>query len=189
MDENGNPLKTEFLPDQNTYQPHYQTIIRQDQVQIYEELNQNKDHEFTTSFVHRVHDVKDNRLLPQGWRASTYFKKQGEVMFQFMEATDPKNVGNDPDYKDQGPKFPGQDHIKYIATLPNDIDPGNLKVQATMYYQAIPPYYLHQRFSTAPNGEATKRLFYLTSHLNLKDTPMEDWKLELVSVEVKYGKK
>ncbi|MEO6038669.1 MAG: hypothetical protein ABIQ93_09670, partial [Saprospiraceae bacterium] len=37
VDGDGQPLKTEFLPDKSTYQPHYQIVNRQDQVQIYEE--------------------------------------------------------------------------------------------------------------------------------------------------------
>lgn len=56
-----------------------------------------------------------------------------------------------------------------------------------MYYQSIPPYYLKQRFVTAPNGPATQRLYYLTSHLNVQGTAIEDWKLPLVSAVVGYG--
>jgi hypothetical protein len=50
-----------------------------------------------------------------------------------------------------------------------------------MYYQAIPPSWLHQRFTTAPGGQATKRLYYLASRLDLDGTSMEHWKLPLVS--------
>ena len=49
------------------YQPHYQVIDREDQVQIYEELSTNAKGRFTTSFTHRACEVKDNRLLPIGW--------------------------------------------------------------------------------------------------------------------------
>jgi hypothetical protein len=187
VDAQGKPLKTEFLPDKNTYQPHYQVITRQDQVQIYEELTQNADFDFTTSFIHRVHDIKDNRLLPMGWRDADVFKSQGEVIFEFMESTDPKVTG-DPDYKDQGPEFPGKDHLQYRIDLPAPFNPAGLSVQATMYYQSIPPYYLMQRFTTAPFGLATQRLYYLTSHLNTKGTAIEDWKLPLVSVASRFDK-
>lgn len=185
VDGAGRPLRTEFLPDARSYQPHYQTIDRQDQVQIYEELVQNADRQFTTSFIHRVYPVKDNRLLPAGWRSSEHFRDQGQVIFQFMEATDPE-VHGDPDYEDQGPGFPGLDRLRYLATLPEGVNRANLSVRITMYYQSIPPYYLQQRFSTAPNGPATQRLYYLTSRLDLADTPMADWKLPLVSVTAKY---
>ena len=177
----GKPLSTEFLPDANTYQPHHQVIQSKDQVQIYEELNLNANQEFTTSFIHRVKSVKDNRLLPKGWRESATFAKQGQVMQQFMAATDPHGVGNDPDYRDAGDNFVGQDSLQYNITLPYAIDKDKLNIQATLYYQAIPPYWLHQRFSAAPQGEATQRLFFLTSHLNLEGTVIEDWKLRINS--------
>ncbi|MHC4361993.1 MAG: hypothetical protein ACYSTZ_04135, partial [Planctomycetota bacterium] len=64
-EKDGSPLKTEFLDHVSSgntladYQPHYQVITRQDQVQIYEELTTNANKEFTTSFIHRVIHVKD----------------------------------------------------------------------------------------------------------------------------------
>lgn len=194
VDGNGRPLDTEFLPSPDKYQHHYQTITRQDQVQIYEELLQDAAHEFTTSFVHRVHEIKDNRLLPKGWRNADFFKDQGQVMFQFMESTDPGGdfvdgeAPPDPDYVDQGPDFPGRDTLKYVVTLPAGLDAAdssNLSVKVVMYDQSIPPYWLNQRFNLAPDGQATRRLYYLASHLDLAGTPIRDWKLELVSKQVK----
>ena len=181
IDGEGKPLSTEFLSGPEDYQKHHERISRQDQVQIYEELNRNAQNEFTTSFVHRVSSPKDNRLLPRGWRESGVFKPQGQVMVQFMAATDPHGVGEDPDYRDQGPDFPGEDHITYEIMLPDGVDTTKLTVEATLYYQAIPPYWLRQRFTTAPDGAATQRLYYMTSRLNLDGTPMEDWKLKLVA--------
>ena len=182
VDGKGYPLNTEFLPNADSYQRHHQLITREDQVQIYEELNQNADREFTTSFVHRVHPIKDNRLLPKGWVASEYFKDQGEVIAQFMAATDPEGVGDDPDYKNDDDLFPGRDSLKYLVDLPSGVDVDKVSVKVSLYYQSIPPYWLNQRFTTAPNGEATRRLYHLTSRLNLEGTPMENWKLPLKSV-------
>ncbi|WP_020410535.1 hypothetical protein [Hahella ganghwensis] len=184
VDEKGEPLKTEFLPNAETYQPHYQIITGQNQVQIYEELNRNANNEFTTSFVHRVNSPKDNRLLPKGWRVSSFFRPEGQVMEQFMAATDPHGVGDDPDYMDQGPDFPGSDTLVYKVMLPKGTDRENLRLKVSMFSQSIPPYWLKQRFTAAPNGEATKRLYYMASRLNLQGTPMEDWKLKLREVEV-----
>lgn len=178
------PLKTEFLPNRDSYQRHHEVIDSEDHVQIYEELNLNAQKEFTTSFIHRVDNVKDNRLLPKGWRVSSFFKDQGDVMFQFMEATDPgRNASKDKDYQnpDNSRNFSGQDSLIYKATLPAGTSTKNLSVKATVYNQSIPPYWLKQRFELAPQGKATKRLYYLASHLDLEGTPMEEWKLKLVS--------
>ena len=189
VDNAGDPLATEFLPDGDCgyprnvpagcYQVHHQVITSDKQVQIYEELNRNKGQEFTTSFVHRVHIVKDNRLLPDGWRNASFFKPQGQVMYQFMEATDPHFVGNDPDYMDQGSGFIGKDSLQYRVNLPAQYRGKALTVEATMYYQAIPPYWLKQRFDLAPDGEATSRLHYLASRLYLKGTILDQWKFKI----------
>ncbi|MCW8997530.1 MAG: hypothetical protein OQK04_02280, partial [Kangiellaceae bacterium] len=188
VDNRGMPLVTEFLPSKDQYQKHHQVINSDKQVQIYEELVQDKDFNFTTSFIHRVHHIKDNRLLPKGWRESSFFKPQGEVIYQFMQATDPEHVGDDPDYRDVGPDFKGQDQIIYDVKLPAGYAGDNLTVQATIYFQAVPPYWFKQRFSLAPKGEATQRLFYLASHLNLDDTPMKNWKFKLTSDSKKVPK-
>ena len=44
-------------------------------------------------------------------------------------------------------------------------------LRATLYYQSMPPYYLLNRFRTAPNGDATRRLYYLTSNLTSNLNP------------------
>jgi hypothetical protein len=54
-------------------------------------------------------------------------------------------------------------------------------VEATLYYQAIPPYFLQSLFQTAPDGPATQRLHYLCSNIDLRGTPIENWKLPIVS--------
>jgi hypothetical protein len=60
----------------------------------------------------------------------------------------------------------------------------------TLYYQSIPPFYLQDRFHDATQGSARqddiKRLYYITSHLNLNDAKSEsgeallkNWKLRI----------
>jgi hypothetical protein len=40
------------------------------------------------------------------------------------------------------------------------------------------------RFDQAPDYPATKRLYYLTSNLKTAGTPIENWKLKIVSAKV-----
>lgn len=47
--------------------------------------------------------------------------------------------------------------------------------EAVLYYQSIPPYYLSKRFTTG-TGPETKRLAYITSHMTLEGTPLENRK-------------
>src|SRR6185295_15200971 len=68
------PLPTEFFTRDRSgaqmYQPYHATIMRGDQVQIYEELSKDKKVQgsFTTSFLSLALEVKDTRLMPKGWR-------------------------------------------------------------------------------------------------------------------------
>jgi mono/diheme cytochrome c family protein len=177
VDAEGRPLPTEFLTN-NQYQKHHETITSDDQVQIYEELSQDADNNFTTSFIRRDHDIKDNRLLPLGWTAKG---PDPSLNGRFLEATYPHgNAKNDPDYKDGK----GHDRVTYRITLPPDVDTSAVTVRASLYYQNIPPYYLDQRFRIG-KGEATRRLYYIASNLNLEGTQMEDWKILIARAESK----
>ncbi len=164
-------LGTEFFRDasgKQVFQPHHSVITDESQVQIYEELMADRKGTITTSFVGGDHALKNNRLLPKGWR------RDGP----FAEVTGPHgDAENDPEYIHKSGST-GSDRITYRIPL-NDKTRGAVAVMAVLYYQSIPPYYLRQRFTTG-KGPETKRLAYLTSHLTVQGTPLEDWKLSLV---------
>jgi hypothetical protein len=179
LGSNGKALPSEsFERDpsgKQQYQEHHDVkhpITSQDEVQIYEELIQDADHNFTTSFIRRDYHVKDNRLLPIGWR------QDAAIPQPFLKDTYP--VGRawaDPVYHNGL----GQSIVRYQAKLPAGIKAADLQVEATLYYQSIPPYFLKMRYDGAPNGPATQRLRYLAEHLDLKGTPFENWKLRIAS--------
>jgi hypothetical protein len=182
----GQPLPTEsFEPDPATgkqrFQPHHEVIDSESQVQVYETLVKNAKGEFTTSFVRGCETVKDNRLLPRGW------KKDGPgpvLKGRFLEATHPDSVtATDPRYADGS----GTDEVTYRVALPAGLDSSGLAVRVTLYYQALPPYYLQNLFATAPDGPATRRLHSVMGHLDLKGSPTEGWKLKLVSAETEVS--
>jgi hypothetical protein len=175
----GLPLPTEsFARDPSSgrqqYQGHHEVITTPDQVQVYETLLRNAKGEFTTSFVRGCETVKDNRLLPRGW------KREGPgagLSGRFLKATHPDPVtARDPRYADGS----GSDQVVYRVELPRG-SPDRLQVRATLYYQAMPPYFLRNLFESGADGPATRRLHYLCSHVNLKGTPIEGWKLQVGS--------
>jgi hypothetical protein len=182
VDQKGRPLPTELFEDQldamgetyQVFQPHHRTITRSDEVQIYEELVKDANGRFTTSFIRRDEIVKDNRLLPKGW------KREGpgpELPDEYLHATLPEgDAADDPDFTDGT----GSDVVSYDVALPPNVDPSDLKVTATLFSQSIQPSYLDARFKGA-DGPATKRLAYLTSHLDTTGTAVEDWKLKIAT--------
>jgi Cytochrome P460 len=178
-----------YLPGTNPqyYQPHFfwdpqkntgSAITQQDQVQIYEELNLNIQCQMTTSFLRRDFQLKDNRLLPFGWTSTGPLKadKTPFIPADYLHETHPVKVGGDPSYADGS----GTSVVRYEIPL-SAFAARNLTITATLYYQSIPPYFLRDRFSQAPNSPATQRLYYLTSNLQTKGTPIENWKLQIVS--------
>jgi hypothetical protein len=82
-------------------------------------------------------------------------------------------TGDDPAYQTGG-----SDTFSYQIPLAGLSAPP-AKVAATLYYQAIPPFFLQDRFCTAKGTDAD-RLRYVTSLLRLNG-PAANWKLNLVS--------
>ncbi len=182
----GKVLPSEFFSEvtragrrEQAHQPHHRLISSPDQVQIYEELTQDAAGRFTTSFLHRARDVKDNRLLPAGWKAAG---PDPSMPAAFVEATHPHGVGDDPQYADGT----GTDIVSYRVTVPECFDCRKLRVKATLYSQAWAPYYLRDRFRdipAGPEGEARRRLLYLMSHLKTEGTVIDGWRFEVGSDE------
>jgi len=164
-------LPTEFFYDPVTrkqiLQPHYETISDEGQVQIYEEIVADSKGKITTSFIGLDQVLKSNRILPKGWRPDG----------PFAEFTRPHgDAEHDPEYINSTGAT-GADKITYSIPL-NDQTRSIISVRVTLNYQAIPPYYLKERF-TIGKGPETQRLAYLTSHLTLPGTPIENWRLAI----------
>jgi hypothetical protein len=163
----GPVLPSEFLErgadGEQQYQPHYQTITKQSQVQIYEELAKNPEGVFTTSFVALYDKVKNNRIHPRGWREDGPYAKD----------TAPHGTNKDPDYTNGS----GADVIVYSIPLA-DLKGTAVTATANLYYQTIPPYYLRQRFtdSTFPD---TFRLMDFVAKLDVSNSEISDWKLRV----------
>jgi hypothetical protein len=160
------------------YQKHFDErhpVTRSDQVQIFEELVKDHDGHFTESFIRRDSHVKDNRLLPQGWR------KDGQPGIRlpknWLDATHPEGefVIDDPNYANGK----GRAVTAYRVPLRTALEPSRLRVTATLWYQSWQPEFRHERTSGA--GPAATRLRVLLGNLHLDDTPMQDWKLKIAS--------
>ena len=202
VDANKTPLKGEMWwtpdcsariePDARIHQPHYQEINRQDQVQIYQELvaapPENATAEtcgpdaqaqgpLTTSFLSICAKVKDNRLLPAGFLNVDDRKEISKALGAdeaMAKESGPHGVGNDPDYTTGG-----RDSLVYRVPL-TDIPGKPAAVQATLYYQPTPPFFLQDRFCTSKSPD-TQRLYYLSGKLGLAGTPAQEWKLRVIT--------
>lgn len=173
------PVKNPTAP----FQPHYQTIKSGDQVQIYQELITDSSGNLSTSFLRRIKHVKDNRLRPKGFDPKV-FENNSSPYIKMLAELDGA-VENDPYYFK--PNLTGADQINYEITLSDDAMAKFDHISVKLYSQAIPPFYLQQRFRDANVGpkeqNEIQRLFYLTSHLNTDATDsnnkafIKSWKL------------
>jgi len=169
----GQVLSTESFQN-GAYQPHFSKsnpIQKSDQVQIYEELVQNADHQFTTSFTRRDYDIKDNRLLPIGW--SLHGPKDLKIPERYLHATQPVGAAlQDPVYL----AGKGQSIVRYEIPLPAGANAENVHTTVSLYSQTLPPYFLADRYQT--DTPATKRLSFLVDSLGtLNATDYANWKL------------
>ena len=163
LDGKRNWLPSEFAEHAGDLMSNRSRIDSESQVQIYEERHTDCDHRLTNSFLHLCHVVKDNRLLPRGWKADG------------TNAIHTRPVGVDP-------STPGEDVVVYEIHVPQ---PARIAhVEARVLYQALPPYYLADRMQQAssPSGmPEAKRLHYLITHLNVDDPMMRSkgWRFEV----------
>ena len=181
-------------PEERLHQPHFQRITAQNQAQIYQELVSTPPLDnsapvcgpgtdpqgiLTTSFLSICNTVKDNRILPHGFlplAERTQIATALGATEDLAKEAGATGVGDDLDYV-----MGGGDSLVYdvpLADLPAGSHPAAL--QATLYYQAAPPFYLQDRFCTA-KGDDSERLKFLVEHLNLDGTAADDWKLKVVS--------
>jgi hypothetical protein len=175
-------LATEYgRPDSTEFQPHYQLIERQDQVQIYQELVKDSDGVLTTSFLRRAEPIKDNRLRPKGFDVAQFERDPSPFVRLMAEEIEHMPSFADPDYSD--PARAGRDVLRYRFELDPEQAQQITRVTVRLFSQSIPPSYLQQRFADAKHGpdrSEIERLYWLTSHLDAgADSPIADWKLFL----------
>ena len=177
VDGDGNVLPTEYFKD-GSFQPHYYgkdhpRIDSPGKVQIYEELTKDAHGKFTTSFLQRDEIVKDNRLLPAGYRHDG--PPGVKIPEYFLNATRPEEISDDPAYTSGA----GTSTVEYEVKVSPGVDANRFMVRATLQYQSTPPYYYADRFQTT--SAAATRLKYLKGNLELGGTGFQGWKLAIGS--------
>jgi hypothetical protein len=108
-------------------EPHHDAIVRADDVQIYEAAMADADGVPTTGLLAGVRYLKDNRLLPRG------FRREGapdEIAVRGDAATDATFTD-------------GGDVVRYRVDLGGDAPSARLDVEAVLYYQPIAYRWAH----------------------------------------------
>lgn len=104
-------------------QPHHVVIDDAAQVQVYEAVAGDEDGAPTTYLTRMASRLKDNRILPRGYRTDGPYSAD----------TAPAGVGDDPDF------IGGEDRTRYRVELPEGVSGSGVVVVAWMHYQSVPP--------------------------------------------------
>lgn len=126
-----------YLQNYNSdYEPHFDTIHSEEQVQVYEMVMANVNDQPTTVLERAKYPLKDNRLTPKGF---TNFH------FAYDTCAVYGNALNDENFNSNGIQGTGSDMIYY--SIPIDGYSGSLEVHSKIKYQAIPKKWLDDMFT------------------------------------------
>ena len=136
-----------------TYEPHYQTIRSEEEVQIYEMVMADVNGDVTTVLVRAHHPIKDNRLPPIGF-TSTDPTYDTTLVAGLALADSDFNKENDVEGT-------GVDVIHYHIPLNGYYE--LLEITAKVFYQPTPPKWMKEMFDeTTPEIDTFKEMFAAT---------------------------
>ena len=130
LNANGSIVGVALDEDSTTYEPHYETITAEDQVQVYGPIMENTDGAVTHTLLRAAAYKKDNRLLPAGFDKQTV---PNDVAVKGAALSDDNFIG-------------GSDTITYL------IDVGTQRgfsVEASLNYQTLAYGHLQDLFQDA----------------------------------------
>ena len=131
------------------FEPHWDVIRTEDQVQIYETVIADVADQPTTILERAFYPLKDNRLVPRG------FRNDIPIYDTTLMAG---AVLNDINFNEG---LNGKDQIEYRVAL-NGYS-GDLKAEATLWYQSVPPRWVDEMFEdSTPEIDAFKSMFEST---------------------------
>jgi len=139
IDGNGLVLASEIAG--GPIHPHHKKVTAANQVQVYETIMADANDRPTFTLLRGASYVKDNRLLPLGWKPD---HADGP-------ATQPFGIGDDSDF------VGGRDSIHYEIPVPSK---GTYTVTARLLFQVIAPRHANELFLTkTPEVETFMKMF------------------------------
>lgn len=133
------------------FEPHYQVIRNEDEVQIYEQVMGDVNDNVTTVLERADHLLKDNRLAPLGF--STSHAAYDTTLIA-------GNALVDPDFnRENDVEGSGTDEVYFHIPLNGYY--GEVIVSAQVYYQSVPPKWNEEMFSVStPEIEHFEEMYW-----------------------------
>jgi hypothetical protein len=154
------------------YEPHYDLINSEDQVQIYEMVMGDVNGNPTTVLERAHHMLKDNRLVPIGF--STTHAAYDSTMIVGPAANDPNfNWVNSVEGS-------GTDEIKFH--IPVSGINGEVHVTARLMYQSVPPKWMEEMFAVDHEDINAFEEMYLEEGADPVQVAMDETNTSLVGL-------
>lgn len=120
------------------YEPHYETIRSEEEVQIYEMVMGDAEGNYTSILERGYNKLKDNRLVPRGFSSthSAYDTTRVDGLALMDDNFNLDEFGNEGNGKDL--------LFLNLPTLGNDLA---LTLEVKAYYQSIPPKFVDELFA------------------------------------------
>jgi hypothetical protein len=136
------------------FEPHYNIIKNESEVQIYEIVMGNAAGQVTTVLEQAVVPLKDNRLVPQGFSSAHAVYDTTAIV---------GNALTDDDFNFDGFVGSGTDAVHYHVPLHGT--QGELSVRARVFYQAVPKKWVSEMFAiSTPSIDAFQAMFENADH-------------------------
>ncbi len=161
-DLNGNELfhsgamddNHQLLHEDSPYEPHYDLITSEEQVQIYELVMGDINHEFTTVLERANFALKDNRLPPQGFTSSHSAYDTVQIVGAALQ---------DPNFNKTDTWEEGSGTDELFFHIPLNGYNGSLNITAKIHYQTVPEKWLEEMFSYSSAEIDQFKTFYQAS--------------------------
>ncbi|MBW6535264.1 MAG: T9SS type A sorting domain-containing protein [Mariniphaga sp.] len=141
--------------DYEHFEPHYENINNENQVQIYEFVMGDTEGDVTTVLEKAYIPLKDNRIVPEGFSSSHLNYDTVKVVGQAV---------NDADY------FSEMGIESIIYAFPTSKLGNAAKVKVSLHYETAPESWLHELFEYAEMDEDIHR--FKSMYYNANRTPV-----------------
>ncbi|MCB0705471.1 MAG: T9SS type A sorting domain-containing protein [Saprospiraceae bacterium] len=141
----------EVYGQNSAYEPHYQIIRSEEEVQLYELVMGDVNGDVTTVLERADHPIKDNRLSPKGFTTNHPVYDTTRIAGQALL---------DPDFNidEFGAEGSGADILTYRLASWNFTQ--DTRVLVRVFYQSAPPKWMLEMFSeSSPEIDAFKSMF------------------------------
>jgi Secretion system C-terminal sorting domain/Cytochrome c554 and c-prime len=140
-----------LLHENPTYEPHYDVINQENQVQIYELVTGDVAGNYTSVLERGKSAMKDNRLVPQGFSLSDPAYDTTKIVGHAL-------TDLDFNYNETGAEGSGADVLHFH--IPNNNYTGRLSVHAKVWYQSLSPKFVQPMFDySSPEIDSFKLMF------------------------------